>query len=107
MFSVSPKHHRALRERRGLGGMRNYILIVMAIALSLEVSAQSVSRDAEGNFLAKARVQAAHDSTTTYTYTDGKGKVEPVFVGKKGGYYLVRISKKSGKFYRKYLKLED
>ena len=86
--------------------MRNYILIVMAIALSLEVNAQ-VSRDAEGNFLAKARVQAAHDSTTTYTYTSAKGKVEPVFVGKKGGYYLARISKKSGKFYRKYLKLED
>ena len=86
--------------------MRNYILIVMAIALSLEVNAQ-VSRDAEGNFLAKARVQAAHDSTTTYTYTDAKGKVEPVFTGRKGGYYLARISKKSGKFYRKYLKLED
>tara|TARA_R110001606_G_scaffold380805_1_gene541549 strand:- start:1011 stop:1271 length:261 start_codon:yes stop_codon:yes gene_type:complete len=86
--------------------MRNYILIVMAIALSLEVNAQ-VSRDAEGNFLSKARVQAAHDSTTTYTYTDGKGKVEPVFTGRKGGYYLARISKKSGKFYRKYLKLED
>jgi len=87
--------------------MRNYILIAMAIALSLEVNAQSVSRDAEGNFLSKARVQAAHDSTTTYTYTDGKGNVEPVFTGRKGGYYLARISKKSGKFYRKYLKLED
>ena len=87
--------------------MRNYILILTAIALSLEVSAQSVTRDESGNFIAKARVQAAHDSTTTFTYTDAKGNVEPVFKGRKGGYYLARISKKSGKFYRKYMKLED
>ncbi len=87
--------------------MKNYILIVMAIVLSLEVNAQSVTRDESGNFIAKARVEAAHDSTTTFTYTDAKGNVEPVFKGRRGGYYLVRTSKKSGKFYRKYLKLED
>ena len=90
-----------------MGGMRKYILIVMAIALGLEVNAQSVTRDESGNFIAKARVEAAHDSTTTFTYTDAKGNVEPVFQGRKGGYYLARTSKKTGKFYRKYLKLED
>lgn len=77
----------------------------MVIAFGLEVSAQSVSRDASGNFVAKAAITAVHDSTTTYTYTSAKGKVEPVFVGKKGAYYVARVSKKSGKFYRKYLKL--
>ena len=87
--------------------MRNYILILTAIALSLEVSAQSVSRDATGNFVATARVAANHDSTTTLTYTDAKGIVEAVFKGKKGGYYVGRTSKKSGKFYRKYLKVEE
>ena len=86
--------------------MRNYILIAVAIVLSLEVSAQ-VSRDVDGNFVAASRVIANHDSTTTYTYTSAKGVVEAVFQGKKGGYYVARISKKSGKFYRKYLKLEE
>lgn len=85
--------------------MRDFILITgMVIALGLEVSAQSVTRDAAGNFVAKAKVEAVHDSTTTFTYTDAKGNIEPVFKGKKGSYYVARISKKSGKFYRKYLK---
>lgn len=88
--------------------------IVALIALTLLMltqyiaNAQSdVKRSVNGNFSEVKTQEAKHDSTTTYTYTDAKGKTEPVYQGSKGSYYVGRTSKKSGKFYRKYLKTED
>jgi hypothetical protein len=78
------------------------ILSMTAVTLS-----QNVERAKDGNFLATTQQKTVTDSLTTYTYTDGSGKVEPVYQGSKGSYYVARISKKSGKFYRKYLKTEE
>ena len=75
-----------------------------------DCSAQSVTRDKDGNFksIAKDRAHIAHtDSLTTYTFTDAKGIVWPVYVGGKGSFYIGRISAKSGKYYRQYLKEEQ
>ena len=78
------------------------ILSMTALTLS-----QNVERTESGNFIAATQQKAVTDSLTTFTFTDGSGKVEPVYQGSKGAYYVVRISKKSGKFYRKYLKTEE
>ena len=78
------------------------ILSMTALTLS-----QNVERSKDGNFLATTQQKTVTDSLTTFTFTDGSGKVEPVYQGSKGAYYVVRISKKSGKFYRKYLKTEE
>lgn len=82
--------------------------ISLLMLIQYAANAQStVRRNVNGNFQAMTTQRAAHDSTTTFTYTDSKGKTEPVYQGKKGSYYVARTSKNIGKFYRKYLKTED
>ena len=84
------------------------ILTFLAVAFFQGAQAQNtVQRDADGNFRAVAKTEAAKDSTTTFTYTDTKGVIRPVFVGSKGSYYVGRTSKKTGKYYRQYLPKED
>lgn len=83
--------------------MRRIIILTIAlIAITISLTAQ-VQRDASGDFFAKSKSVAAHDSTTTFTYTDYKGYKYPVYQGRKGGYY-VWVTSKSGNDYRKYLK---
>ena len=45
------------------------------------------------------------DIDTGKIYEDSKGAKYPIYQGAKGGYYIIRISKESGKSYRQYLKL--
>ena len=78
------------------------ILSMTAVTLS-----QNVERTENGNFLATTQQTTVKDSLTTFTYTDGNGKTEPVYIGGKGSYYVARTSKKSGNYYRKYLKTEE
>lgn len=42
---------------------------------------------------------------TKYIFKDKKGNTYPVYKGTKGGFYIIRTSKRSGKQYRKYIKL--
>jgi hypothetical protein len=44
---------------------------------------------------------------TTYKYKDSKGIEYPVYRGSKGGYYIIRISKNTGKEYKQYLTAEQ
>jgi len=83
--------------------MKKAIFILALVAASLTAQAQT-TRDVSGNFIATPRGEkAAHDSTTTFTYTDYKGSKYPVYQGRKGGYYVWVISKK-GNSYKKYIK---
>lgn len=50
------------------------------------------------------RIAEAHDSTTTITFTDLQGVTSPVYVTKNGKYYIAKVSKKSGRYYRRYIK---
>lgn len=79
------------------------ILLTAMLLFSLSASAQTVTRDASGNFHQAPRVDALpHDSTTTYTFTDEKGTIHPVYVGRKGAYY-VWVTSSKGTMYRRYL----
>lgn len=83
-----------------------YVAAVAAtIAASiLTADAQTVTRDAQGNYSATPKAETAkRDSATVFTFTDPTGKVWPVYVGSKGAHYVARVSKKSGKYYRQYL----
>lgn len=87
-----------------------YVAAVAAtIAASiLTADGQTVTRDAQGNYTAAPKVETAkRDSITGLTYTDAAGKIWPVYIGAKGSHYVCRVSKKSGKYYRQYLKSED
>ena len=89
--------------------MKRVIFVLLATVFGLNVNAQNVTQDQEGNFHAIAT--APHDSLTDQTYTDAKGKIVPVFVGYRGGFYVARFSKPSARnnytsrYYRKYLKV--
>jgi len=84
-------------------------LLVALSAATFAANAQNSTRTQSGNFtsLTQSKTTAASDSTTTFTYTDAGGKIEPVYKGSRGGYYVARTSKKTGNYYRKYLKTED
>lgn len=78
------------------------LIFTAAIFAALGAQAQEIKTDTEGNFYEVPKTVQAHDSTTAKTYTDAEGKTEPVFIGKRGSYYIGVISR-SGNYYRKYL----
>lgn len=86
---------------------RTLLTIASVLTMTAVTLSQNVVRSQDGNYIATTQVKASTDSITGLTYTDGTGKVEPVFVGAKGGHYVCRTSAKTGKFYRKYLKTES
>lgn len=43
---------------------------------------------------------------TPYTYKDKKGNIYPIYKSPKGKYYIVKTSKKTGKQYKQYIKIE-
>lgn len=71
------------------------ILTTVLILFSLSASAQTITRDASGNFHEAPSAKAApHDSTTTFTYTyerGGEAITTPVYVGPKGGLYVWKL----------------
>lgn len=45
--------------------------------------------------------------STNFEYQDREGNIYPVFKGLKGGYFINRISKKTGKEYKFYIKVNN
>jgi len=86
--------------------MKNAFFITGLIFASFAATAQTMTKDENGNFVQVKAETAVHDSTTTHTAKFNGKKDEPVYIGKRGGMYVIRYAKKSGKFYRKYLKRE-
>jgi hypothetical protein len=95
------------RTHSGYRVWRTANIIALLLLLAATAFGQNAVRSDDGNFQSAAKVKAMADSTTTYTYTDAKGEVFPVYVGGKGAFYVGRTSKKTGKYYRFYLKTEN
>jgi hypothetical protein len=74
--------------------------LAILLAMASVASAQTATRDAQGNFIeVSASSPVAHDSTTTFTYTYQHGPdtyTLPVFRGPKGGLYVWRLDGKTG-----------
>ena len=84
------------------------LLFITLFTASLSLSAQ-LTTDANGNFIHTKKATATVDSLTAKTYTDHNGVTEKVYSVSKTeprAYYVPRISTKSGKYYRRYLKAE-
>lgn len=79
--------------------MKKHLFTFTLIIAAATANAQ-VTRDSLGNYH-----ETAHDSTTTFTFTDLVGNVTPVFQTENGKAYTARTSK-SGKYYRRYLRTE-
>ena len=77
-------------------------LTLFAVLIVLTAKAQQHAiKDSSGNYHATKTVQVA--VSTGHTFTDGKGKVYPLFTSIHGKLYYVRTSK-SGNEYKVYVK---
>ena len=75
-------------------------IFTFALLLAAATAQAQVTRDNQGNYH-----EAAHDSTTAFTFTDPKGATAPVYTTASGKAYTAKTSK-SGKYYRRYLNTE-
>lgn len=81
-----------------------FLTVLLFLFAATSTQAQSIKRDAQGNYIA---MRATRDTTlkaTGHTFTDAKGKVYPVYISKNGKLFINRISAKGNK-YKQYLKV--
>lgn len=80
------------------------MLITLAFAFSLSTNAQNVVR--KGNTFIEQKSDSSQRGSATKTqmlYTDAKGVTDTIWVSSKGSCFVWKVSKKTGKRYRKYL----
>ncbi len=86
------------------------ILIIMLIIFGSSAYSQTITQDANGNFVATKKVpDKDQDEKTGQTYTHTDGKKYEVYKGSKGGLYVYRTrqsGKNIGQYYKYYLKVE-
>lgn len=87
---------------------RRAALFVLVLFLSMcfikHVRAQDVVR--KGNTFVEQRDSSSKRggaTKTSYLYTDSKGRTDTVYISSTGSAFVWRVSKKTGKPYRKYL----
>lgn len=73
------------------------LLTTLSILVVLTAHAQHAVKDSAGNYHVVKQISNGH------TFTDGKGKVYPLFTSVRGKLYYVRTSK-SGNEYKVYVK---
>jgi hypothetical protein len=81
------------------------LILVVICLLADNVSAQTIVRDANGNYVAKAK-DKVEAKLLGKTFTTAKGDTYPIYVTEKGKYYIIRRSKESGNEYKQYLNIE-
>ena len=90
--------------------MKKLIIIAALIGASFTMNAQESKPEykIEGNKVVRIeQPKQASKAVKTELTTTIKGKVYPVFKSSRGAYYIERISAKSGKTYKQYLKIES
>ena len=89
--------------------MKKVIIIAALIGISFAANAQTTkpTYKIEGNKVVRIDQpkQASKATKTGLTHTI-KGKDYPVYKSERGAYYIERVSAKSGKEYKQYLKIE-
>lgn len=86
--------------------MKKLFLLLAMVAGSLTMQAQSVTKDANGNYKAVRGVaDTSKAKQTGHTYTDAKGVVLPVYISAKGKLFVM-VTSKAGNIYKRYLKTD-
>lgn len=86
--------------------MKHLLLILFLAIATIGTAQQKVTTDSlTGNLVSIVQIEQ-RDSTTGKTFVDSKGKQYDVFISKTGKSYIMRQSKKTGKFYRSYLLIQ-
>lgn len=83
--------------------MKKYILILIIVTINiLSTHSMNVQRNGTSNEYVSI---SKPDSTTGLTFKDKDGKKYNIYKTVKGKFYINRVSKKTNKIYRQYLKL--
>ena len=80
-----------------------FLTIVLLALCSVTCKAQNVRK--QGNTFIE-QCDSTKKSTvyeTDFVYVDKDGKAYPIYLSKTGSAFIIKVSKKSGKKYRKYL----
>jgi hypothetical protein len=84
--------------------MKKFILVSFVILLGIIANAQVVK---EGNTFKQVKEKTEQVAEKTkFSYEDSKGQSYPVYKSKRGSFYVVKTSKKTGKEYKYYLPKE-
>lgn len=82
-----------------------HIILCILLALFCSVAHAEIKRDGD-TFKVETTKTATPDTQTKFTWETKDGTKYPVYVTKKGAFYILRVSKKSGKEYKYYLPKE-
>ena len=80
---------------------------LLFISLVLGLTSCSENSEPTNNLVAQVSNNPTQAKQNTDSLTTESYKGYPVYVGKKGGKYILRTSKKTGKVYRQYLPKKD
>lgn len=81
------------------------LLTIIVILFSITSIHSEIKR--EGNtFKVEQTTSMNQDTETIYKWQDKQGIEYPIFITKSGSCYIKRVSKKTGKEYKQYLKKE-
>lgn len=84
--------------------MKKFIFISFVVLLGIIANAQVVK---EGNTFKQSKEKTeVVEQKTSYQYEDSKGNKYPIYKSKRGSFYVVKTSKKTGKEYKYYLPKE-
>lgn len=83
--------------------MKKFIIISFVILLGIIANAQVK----EGNTFKQIKEKTeVIEQKTSFEYEDSKGNKYPIYKSKRGSFYVVKTSKKTGKEYKYYLPKE-
>lgn len=85
--------------------MKKFLTLAIIIASMSSYGQTKVKIDSKGNYISTSDKKP--DVKTGKTFTDEKGVVYDVYLNSKSKPYVIRKSKKTGKEYKQYLKLES
>ena len=77
------------------------LIALFFVCISIQGYSQKVIKSADGNY----HVEKIADINTGKTLTDDSGHVYTVYANSKSKLYIIRKSKKTGKEYKSYLKV--
>jgi hypothetical protein len=87
--------------------MKKILLLILVTTLFLSSKAQiKVVKGSDGKYHTQGRKSTPSQATGTL-YVDQDSIIHTIFKTDSGKYYIVRKSKKTGKEYKQYLKLEN
>lgn len=82
------------------------LLLILLFFVATFAFGQTQSYERKGNnfSLIKKESTKSKATETIYTFTDSKGNVYPIYKTEKGKYFIWKVSQKTGKKYKYYLK---